>query len=201
MMQQVWHDQSKDYTTHSSLTNAQVYAQILGNRLRQDLPEITNTFMQGLLLGALWYDVGKQFIPRSLLSSKNALTEDEFDLIQTHTISGYEYLTELELGWQGSIKKHILDCVLYHHERYNGQGYPYQLATHQIPLVARIIALVDVFDALTSERSYKPAFSFEKAYDIIVAQRGQQFDPIVVDAFIDTRQAFYRNLILNKGVA
>ena len=123
------------------------------------------------------HDIGKIGIPESILRKPGALTSVEREIIKDHPLIGYELIEEFEF-----LKKPA-QVVLYHHESYDGLGYPYGLAADDIPLEARIFALADTLDAITSDRPYREAKSFEEAFKEIEKGRGSQFDPSVVDAF------------------
>ncbi len=118
---------------------------------------------------------GGRFARHTVLARK--LSEDEFEIMKTHTLRGGDILE----GIPFLSRSH--EIALSHHEHYNGRGYPYGLASDDIPLSGRIVALADVFDALTSKRCYKDAFPLEKALDIIRGEEGKQFDPEVMAAF------------------
>jgi putative two-component system response regulator len=125
------------------------------------------------------HDLGKIGIPDSVLGKAGALSSEEWDVMRRHTTIGYELLRDqaspvLQLG---------AEIALSHHERWNGTGYPLGLRGDDIPLSGRIVALADVFDALTTVRPYKPAWMVEQAVDQIVADSGTHFDPDVVSAF------------------
>jgi cyclic di-GMP phosphodiesterase len=125
------------------------------------------------------HDVGKIGIPDSILLKPGRLTEDEFDVIKTHTTIGAEIL-----GGSGSPLLRLAEQIaLSHHERWDGSGYPAGLQSDAIPLVGRIVAVADVFDALTHERPYKDAWPVQAAVNEILVQVGRQFDPDVVGAF------------------
>jgi putative two-component system response regulator len=125
------------------------------------------------------HDIGKIGIPDAILLKPGRLTEDEFESIKTHTTIGAEILS----GSQGSLLLLAERIALRHHERWDGGGYPDGAAGEEIPLGARIVALADMFDALTHARPYKPAWPVREAVTEIVSQRGRQFDPGLVDAF------------------
>jgi len=125
------------------------------------------------------HDVGKVGLPDDILKKPGELTQAEFDAMKRHTIMGFELLT---LARSDLIAKNIALC---HHEKYNGRGYPYGLAGRAIPLEARIVALADVFDALTTKRCYKNAYSMDRARAIVAEERGEQFDPVLVDLFLE----------------
>ncbi len=127
--------------------------------------------------GALLHDIGKMGIPDQILLKHEELTEDEYELMKRHTIYAYELLSPIEF------LRPALDIPYCHHEKWAGGGYPRGLAGEQIPLSARIFAVVDVYDALTSDRPYRPAWPVERALAYIRAESGRHFDPRVVDAF------------------
>jgi HD-GYP domain-containing protein (c-di-GMP phosphodiesterase class II) len=135
----------------------------------------------------LLHDVGKIGIPEEILCKPGKLTEAEFEIVKQHPRMGYEILKPIaSLGL-------ILDAVLYHHEYPDGSGYPEGLVGDQIPLVARIIHLVDTFDALTSTRSYRKVFTIEKAFEIIQAEKNIRIDAEVAEAFSRAFENYRRN--------
>ncbi len=126
------------------------------------------------------HDIGKIGIPDSILLKPGRLTEHEFEIMKRHTTIGAEML-----GGSRSLLLQLAERIaLTHHERWDGGGYPAGLAGEEIPMAGRIVAVADVFDALTHERPYKAAWSIEDAVREIVNQRGKQFDPAVVDCFL-----------------
>jgi HD-GYP domain-containing protein (c-di-GMP phosphodiesterase class II) len=129
-------------------------------------------------IGCLLHDIGKQFIPNSILEKEGRLSHLEFSQIQQHPWLGYAYLNPFVSD------STILNTVLYHHERWNGTGYPYGMEGDQIPLGARICALADVWDALISNRCYRGAWSMTQAADFIWAGAGSQFDPHLTLQFL-----------------
>ncbi len=127
------------------------------------------------------HDVGKIGIPDSILMKPGKLTNEEFDTVKTHSNIGAKILTNSK----AEVLKVAEQIALSHHEKWNSKGYPQGLSGDTIPLAARIVGLVDVFDALTSRRPYKDPFPVEVALDIIKKERGQHFDPDVVDVFFE----------------
>lgn len=127
------------------------------------------------------HDIGKLGIPDRILLKPGKLTPDERLIIETHPQIGASILKNptSKIMEAGQI------ISLYHHERWDGKGYPKRLKGEEIPLFARIVAIVDVFDALISKRCYKEAFSKEKTKEIIMAEKGKAFEPKIVDAFIE----------------
>jgi HD-GYP domain-containing protein (c-di-GMP phosphodiesterase class II) len=125
----------------------------------------------------LLHDVGKVSIPDHILTKPSSLTDNEFEIIKTHPVVGVNAIKHIE-GLQDSVS-----VILHHHERWDGRGYPDKLAGEEIPLMARITAVADAFDAMTTKRSYRDALSLEEAYDRIVQGKGTQFDPLIVEVF------------------
>ena len=130
------------------------------------------------------HDVGKIGIPDHILMKPGPLNESEWEIMKQHTIIGGKILS----GSDSSILKTAESIALTHHEKWNGCGYPFKLKGLNIPMAGRIAAIADVFDALTSERPYKKAFSLEKAFDIMAEERGKSFDPELLDAFFSIKK-------------
>ncbi len=128
--------------------------------------------------GALLHDIGKIGIPDAILLKPGSLTTQERKVMQQHVVYGYNILAPIISA------RHTLDIVLYHHERWDGSGYPHHLKGEQIPSVARLFAVVDVFDALSSDRPYRAAWAHSQVLDYIKKQSGHQFDPQVVESFL-----------------
>jgi two-component system response regulator RpfG len=150
---------------------ARVIAETLG---------IDETECESIELSAPMHDIGKIGIPDHILLKPGKLTVEEFDIIKQHTVIGYEILRD-------SPSKYLrmgADIALGHHEKYDGSGYPQGLKGEDIPLPARIVAVADVFDALTSRRCYKPAWRDQDVLNLILSESGKHFDPQCIDAFL-----------------
>lgn len=145
---------------------------------------LTDEYMRDMIVSAPLHDIGKIHIPDSVLNKPGKLTDEEFEIMKTHTTAGQELLihAKTEVGESGYLNTAV-EMAAYHHEWWNGKGYPYGINGEEIPLCARIMAVADVFDALTSKRCYKSAMPLEKAYSIISEESGTHFDPLVADAF------------------
>ena len=145
---------------------------------------LTDEYMNDMVVAAPLHDIGKIHIPDAVLNKPGKLTDEEFEVMKTHTTAGEKLLIHAkdELGESGYLNMAV-EMAAYHHEWWNGKGYPYGISGEEIPLCARIMAVADVFDALTSKRCYKSAMPLEKAYAIIREESGTHFDPLVVDAF------------------
>lgn len=162
-------DKETDGHSHRVTMLTQQLAQACGLR-GQDLEYIYR--------GALLHDIGKMAIPDSILLKPGKLTDDEWEVMRTHPRIACDMLSSIEFLQPAMI------IPAYHHEWWNGQGYPAGLQGEQIPLPARIFAVVDVWDALLSDRPYRQAWTREQALSYISDQRGQQFDPMIVDRFL-----------------
>ena len=129
--------------------------------------------------GALLHDIGKLSIPDEIILKPGKLTEDEFQVVKKHPVFAQKWLSQIEL------LKPALQIPYYHHEKWDGTGYPQGLSGEEIPLVARMFSVVDVWDVLISDRPYRRALSIEESIDILISEKGGQFDPKVVDHFIN----------------
>lgn len=138
-----------------------------------------------MIVAAPLHDIGKIHIPDAVLNKPGRLSDEEFAIMKAHTTAGEELLKHAreELGESGYLNTAI-EMAAYHHEWWNGRGYPYGISGEEIPLCARIMAVADVFDALASKRCYKGAMPLEKAYAIIREESGTHFDPAVAEAFL-----------------
>ena len=135
--------------------------------------------VENMYRGALLHDIGKISIPDSVLLKEGPLSEDEWNVMKTHPTTAYEVLSQVEY------LRPSLDIPYYHHERWDGSGYPRGLKGKEIPLAARIFAVVDVYDALTSDRPYRKAWSKEKTVEYLLDNSGKLFDPAVIERFLE----------------
>ena len=174
-------------------------------RLVAETLKIPEEVIKTLEQAALLHDIGKIGVPDAVLLKPGRLTEDEFALMQKHAGFGKRILTsctpeeEREMRRHAEVGAHILEVgssrildmartiALTHHERWDGTGYPLGLKGEDIPLVGRITAVADVFDALSSRRAYKKAFPLDECFQIMQESRGTHFDPVVLDAFLSVR--------------
>lgn len=184
---------SRDPETGEHLLRMRAFAQILACYLSEDVkhPEVDADFLIELYRSTPLHDIGKVGIPDNILLKPGKLTRDEFEIMKRHTVIGAQALERATRQCQNStFLRMAVDIALYHHERFNGRGYPSGLAGDEIPLCARITAVADVFDALTSARVYKAAMPVEEARRLILAEDGQHFDPLVIDAFVHCFEDF-----------
>jgi putative two-component system response regulator len=180
----------RDPETGNHLLRTQGYVRALARRL-QDHPRfqatLTDETIDLLAKSAPLHDIGKVGIPDHILLKPGRLTAEEWTIMQTHAVLGAEAIehAETDVARPVAFLAMAKQIARSHHERWDGKGYPDGLAGDDIPVAARLMALADVFDALISRRVYKPPFPLEQAYQMIVKERGLQFDPDVVQAFVD----------------
>ena len=149
---------------------------------------LTDDYIALLERAAPLHDIGKIVVPDAILKKPGKFTEDEFALMKTHTVKGSEIIQEIIGVSDDKIYLETAQNIaLYHHEKWNGTGYPHGLSKEEIPLCARIMALADVFDALVTKRCYKESMSMDEAFDIIINGARTQFDPLLVEIFIESR--------------
>lgn len=179
--------ENRDDNTGGHIRRTAAYVEQIAKELKRQgaYPEIlSDRYMKDMIVAAPLHDIGKIHIPAAVLNKPGRLSDDEFAIMKTHTTAGEELLKRAreELGESGYLNTAV-EMAAYHHEWWNGRGYPYGISGEEIPLCARIMAVADVFDALTSKRCYKDAMPVEKAYAIIREESGTHFDPAVAEAF------------------
>lgn len=179
--------ENRDESTGGHIRRTAMYVEILAKELQKEGKHtdiLTNKYIEDMVLAAPLHDIGKIHISDTVLNKPGKLTDEEFALMKTHTTAGRELLEKAK-GDLGEIRylNIAIDMAAYHHEWENGRGYPYGIKDKDIPLCAKILAVADVFDALTSKRVYKAAMPFEKACSIIREEKGTHFDEDVVEAF------------------
>ncbi|WP_035276915.1 HD domain-containing phosphohydrolase [Desulforegula conservatrix] len=186
--------EQRDDSTGKHLERVQILCRMLADRLAflpQYRTHISECYTENIFHASPMHDIGKVAIPDSILMKPGPLTSEEFDIMKRHTVVGFETLSEVYVLYPGNAFINMGRSIArHHHERWDGKGYPDGLSGTSIPLSARIMSLVDVYDALRSERCYKPPFSHEKAVEIISEGSGTQFDPDIVKAFIDAAEEF-----------
>ncbi|MBE5847021.1 MAG: HD domain-containing protein [Lachnospiraceae bacterium] len=181
--------ESRDSDTGAHVQKTAAYAKIIADGLKKKgyyAEKLTPKFVSDVVRSAPLHDVGKINIPDNVLNKAGKLTDEEYEIIKTHTVVGRKIMEKAISTVEGeNYLKEARNMAAYHHERWDGKGYPESLHGEVIPLSARIMAIADVFDALTSPRVYKPAFPIEKAIEMLKEGAGKQFDPKCVEVFID----------------
>ena len=188
--------ESRDKETGNHIARTSAYLHILINRMIERgvyADELVGIDVDSLIASARLHDIGKIAISDTILNKPSKLDFEEFEIMKTHCNAG-EHIIDQIYSWTGDIEflQYARQFVSAHHERWDGNGYPNSLAGKDIPLLGRIMAIVDVYDALTSVRPYKDAFEFDVAVEIITNGRGTQFDPNIVDIFLEAKDCFRR---------
>jgi HD-GYP domain-containing protein (c-di-GMP phosphodiesterase class II) len=156
------------------LQNTAAYAETVGKAINLSSDDLHN-----LIWAAKLHDIGKAVIRQDILLKSTPLTEEEWQIIKKHPETGYSIvhtIPNLSL---------LAEYILYHHERWDGKGYPYGLKGEEIPFISRIISVADSFDAITTDRTYKKAMNKKEAIAEIERNAGTQFDPLIADIFIN----------------
>ena len=183
-----------DPVTGKHLERTQHFVKALVRKL-QDRPNfkdvLTQKIIHSIYMSAPLHDIGKLRVRDAVLLKPGKLTAEEFDEMKKHAAYGGTVLDQAieRLGYSSFLAV-ARDIACYHHEKWDGTGYPVGLEGDAIPFPARIMAVADVYDALTSKRPYKEPWPHERARDLIVNERGKHFDPVVVDVFIDVQNEF-----------
>ena len=188
--------ESRDPETGMHLERVRTFSRVLAEWIsRQNQPgyEIDPAFIRDIYQTSPLHDIGKIGIPDSVLLKPGRLSDREFEVMKTHTAIGSETLgAAVEEFPDAKFLKMARDIAGGHHERFDGTGYPIALTGNNIPLSARIVAIADVYDALTSKRVYKNAFNHDVAKSIITEESGSHFDPKVVTAFLAVEEEFMK---------
>ncbi len=168
------------------LERVQCYVTLLARDLAENRPELGLSLNQADEIAQVTplHDIGKVAIPDHILHKPGRLTDDEFAIMKTHAAIGGRMLLEIHDKTGSHYLKTAANIAMYHHERYDGRGYPEGLRGDRIPLCARIMALADIYDAMTSKRCYKKSYDHEYVRQVIVDERGAHLDPLVVDSFL-----------------
>lgn len=169
--------EAKDLYTHGHSERVALLSREIARRRNLSERDILRIYLAGLV-----HDIGKVGIPSVILHKNDRLTDEEYTLIKQHPALGVQILERIEELVP------LIPAVAYHHERFDGKGYPHGLKDYEIPEMARIMAVADAFDAMTSDRPYRKAMPLEKAIQILEENAGSQFDPEVIRDFLDIMQ-------------
>lgn len=188
--------ETRDPETGRHIRRTQRYVRMLARELRSIYPTtwpLSDPLIDLIYSSAPLHDIGKVGIPDTILLKPGALTVDEFEIMKLHTVYGYGALSsaEKQLG-ESSFLRVGAEIAYTHHEKWDGSGYPCQLAGTDIPMSGRLMALADVYDALVTKRVYKPPLTHEEASAIILKGSGLHFDPQVTAAFAKHSEEFHR---------
>ena len=196
--------ETRDNETGNHIERTQSYVRLLATHLANHprfSGSLTTQYIETLARSAPLHDIGKVGIPDGILLKPGKLTPEEWEIMKTHTLLGSDAITLAERDINSSVDflRHAKEIVRWHHERWDGNGYPDGLSGEKIPVSARLMALADVFDALISKRVYKEAYPFSEVRKIIASERGRQFDPEITDVFL-THCAEFEAIALHFGI-
>ncbi len=185
--------ESRDTNTGDHIKSTAEYVELIMDEMLSEgiyKEQLTPKFISDVYQSAPLHDIGKISVSDVILNKPGKLTEEEFNIMKGHSVAGAEIIDRVIDTLPESDGGYLYEArnlALYHHEKWDGSGYPYGLKGEEIPLSARIMAVADVFDALVSTRSYKKPFTFEKAISIIEESAGSHFDPLVAKAFLNAK--------------
>lgn len=187
--------ETRDQETGNHIRRTQLYVQALANHLRTHprfAAVLTEPVIEMMTKSAPLHDIGKVGIPDTILLKPGRLTPEEFEIMKTHTTIGQSAIehAENQLGKTVGFLNFAKENACFHHEKWDGSGYPEGRSGEEIPVSARLMALADVYDALVSRRVYKAAMPHQQAVEVILEGRGKHFDPDVVDAFFEIQNEF-----------
>ncbi|MCL2208452.1 MAG: response regulator [Fibromonadales bacterium] len=181
--------ENRDKNTGGHVERTAAYMKILIEAMMAQgvyADEMRSWNLESVISSTRLHDLGKVVIPDSILNKPGPLTEEEFQIMKTHPLEGERIIDEaIQRSGDAEFLSNAKAIAVSHHERWNGTGYPYGLKEYEIPLQARMMAIIDVYDALVSKRSYKKAFSHKDAIKIIMEGSGQHFDPLVAKVFCE----------------
>ena len=190
--------EARDTSTGNHIKKTAFYVEAIAKELQREgkLPDIIDdAYIAKLKRSAPLHDIGKIAVSDLILNKPGKLTDEEFAIMKSHTTEGYNILAKIVDNTNDSLDddylKESIEMAHYHHEKWDGTGYPSGIKGDAIPLSARIMAVADVFDALVAERVYKKPFTYERAMSIITEGSGKHFDPMVVDAFCKISEKLY----------
>lgn len=197
--------ENKDGSTGGHIRRTSLYVKLLAEELKKrgcyaDI--LTDEYIDNLCKAAPMHDIGKIAIPDAILQKPGKLTQEEFERMKGHAACGGTIIKET-FGHLGNetYTQIAYEVARYHHEKWNGKGYPEGLKRYDIPLCARIMAIADVFDALSEKRCYKEAFPLEKCFEIILEGSGQDFDPVLVETFLSIKDKIEEEVTCQKQVS
>ncbi|MBQ3285450.1 MAG: HD domain-containing protein [Ruminococcus sp.] len=194
--------ESRDKCTGDHVRKTAAYCEIILRQMQKDgiyADQLSEEFITEVVSSAPLHDVGKIKVSDTILNKPGRLTDEEFKKMQNHTTAGGEIIDKVitTVGEESEYLTEAKNLASFHHEKWNGKGYPTGLQGEEIPLSARVMAVADVFDALVSRRSYKEPFSVDKAMEIIREDAGTHFDPLIVEAFFNAEEEIRRVQKLN----
>ncbi len=186
--------EARNLESGSHVKRVKGYSRILAEYVRDHYPEygLDDAKVAEIFHASAMHDIGKIRVSDVVLLKPGRLTPEEFELIKLHCVYGYEILEGCRTLWDGDYLDLCMQICRHHHEKWDGRGYPDGLKGDDIPIAAQIVSVADCFDALTTERVYKKAFTVDKAYEMILGGECGQFNPKLMKAFSECREKFER---------
>lgn len=193
--------ESRDTDSGQHVQRVRGITKILANCIMHELPEygLTDELVEMVVLASPLHDIGKIAIPDSILLKPGKLTPEEFEVIKTHCEKGGEILKNAPINWSDEFKDTCMNVCLYHHEKWDGKGYPKGLKENEIPLSAQIVAVADIYDALTTKRVYKDAYTHEEAMKMILNGECGEMNPKIKGCLLKCSESF-KKLQENNGI-
>lgn len=184
--------ESRNLESGEHVKRVKGFSRILANCMMNNYPEygLTPEIVEMISAASALHDIGKIAIPDNILLKPGKLTKEEFEQMKLHSVKGYDILQNMSGIWDEDYNRLSCEICRYHHERYDGRGYPDGLKGDEIPISAQIVSLADVYDALVRDRVYKKAFSKQKAYEMITAGECGVFSPKLMDCFEKSKAEF-----------
>ncbi|MCM1539200.1 MAG: response regulator [bacterium] len=191
----------RDLESGDHIKRVKTFTRIIAEQVMEDYPEydLTPEKVRVIESASALHDVGKIAIPDNILLKPGKLTAEEFEIMKTHTTRGSELLNNIRGAWDETYGQYCYEICRYHHERFDGKGYPDHLAGDDIPIAAQIVSLADVYDALVSKRVYKDAYAIGEAYDMIQNGECGTFPPKILACFAKVRAAFEETVRVNQA--
>ena len=184
--------EQRDDNTGGYIRRTSLYVECLAKILRNQgyyKNILTKDYIKTLVMAAPMHDIGKISVPDAILQKPGKLTDEEFEEMKHHTTNGGEIIKDTFGHLSNADYMNMAyEVAMYHHEKWNGKGYPKGLSGIDIPLCARIMAVADVFDAVSEKRCYRDAMPLEKCFEIIAEGRGKDFDPVIADTFLNIKE-------------
>ena len=186
--------ESRDYETGKHIERVQIYCKMLADHIFKksgSKGKMDNAYVENIFHASPLHDIGKVGISDHILLKPGKLTTEEFEIMKTHTTIGARTLEAVRVKYPKNVLINMGTVIArFHHEKWDGTGYPNGLAGEDIPLSARIMAVVDVYDALRAKRCYKQPLNHKESCDIIIKDEGKAFDPVIVEAFKELADRF-----------
>lgn len=190
----------RDLESGDHIKRVKTFTRILAEQVMKDYPEygLTPEKVRIIESASALHDVGKIAIPDNILLKPGRLTPEEFEIMKTHTTKGSELLNNIKDAWDDTYGQYCYEICRYHHERFDGRGYPDKLEGEAIPISAQIVSIADVYDALVSKRIYKDAYAIGEAYDMIMNGECGTFSQKILGCFAKVRSDFEDTVRINK---